>query len=185
MKTILTTKLTNSTYVSRAILDSIPITCSSMDSCNKTFEFGACNDSVVALSVSLLNLYTLWHQRLGHPSEKVFKHVMSSCNSKHVINKTGSFCYACQYGKSHALPFPYSQTKTKAPLKLIHSDVWGPAPAQLTKCYRYYIHFIDDYSKHTWVYPLKQKFEALAIFKTFQTLVERQFSKPILCFQTN
>jgi hypothetical protein len=36
----------------------------------------------------------------------------------------------------------------------------------------YFILFIDDYTRMTWVYFLKEKFEAFEKFKNFQHMVE-------------
>jgi len=49
----------------------------------------------------------------------------------------------------------------------------------------YYVSFIDDYSKFTWVYLLRHKSEVFQIFKEFQQLVERQFNCKILTMQTD
>ena len=54
-----------------------------------------------------------------------------------------------------------------------------------TKGYKYYIHFVDDYYRLTTIYPLRKNSNALSTFKAFQTLVEKQFSKSILCVQTD
>ncbi|KAK2993848.1 hypothetical protein RJ640_027325 [Escallonia rubra] len=60
------------------------------------------------------------------------------------------------------------------PLELIHTDVCGPIdPASLGKNI-YFLLFIDDYSRKTWVYFLKQKSEVFSTFKRFKALVEKQ-----------
>ena len=56
-------------------------------------------------------------------------------------------------------PFPKSETKTKGTFELIHSDVCGPMPSILLSGYEYYVTFIDEYSKKTWIYLLKNKSE--------------------------
>jgi histone deacetylase 1/2 len=71
-----------------------------------------------------------------------------------------------------------------APLQLIFSDVWGPAPTSVGR-HDYYVSFIDDYSKFTWIYLLKHKSDVAAAFVSFQTLVERKFDKRILAVQSD
>jgi histone deacetylase 1/2 len=39
------------------------------------------------------------------------------------------------------------------------------------------VSFIDDYSKFTWIYLLKYKYEVFHKFQEFQTLVERLFNR--------
>jgi len=56
--------------------------------------------------------------------------------------------------KSHQLPYPQSDSVSSFPLQLVFSDVWGPAPSSVGH-YQYYVSFIDDFSKYTWIYLLK------------------------------
>jgi histone deacetylase 1/2 len=63
--------------------------------------------------------------------------------------------------------------KTTAPLDLIFSDVWGPAPIFSSDGFRYFVIFIDVNTKHIWYCPLVVKPDVFSIFHQFQTLVER------------
>ena len=65
----------------------------------------------------------------------------------------------CAKGNNIKNPFPKSETKTKGTLELIHSDVCGPMPSTYLSGYEYYVTFIDDYSRKTWIYFLKAKDE--------------------------
>jgi len=69
-------------------------------------------------------------------------------------------------------------------LDLFFSDVWGPAPSSVGKN-NYYVSFIDDHTKFTWVYLLRHKSEVFAHFRDFQSLVERQFGRKILAVQSD
>jgi len=86
--------------------------------------------------------------------------------------------------KSHQLPYPKSTSISSAPLQLVFSDVWGPAPDSVGRN-KYYVSFIDDYSKFTWIYLLKYKSEVFQKFHDFQQLVERQFNRKIIAVQTD
>jgi transposase InsO family protein len=59
-------------------------------------------------------------------------------------------------------------------LDLIHSDLCGPMSIDTLSGYSYFITFIDDYSRKTWIYFLKTKEsdEVLDRFKEFKALVE-------------
>eukprot|EP00253_Pinus_taeda_P031240 PITA_31240 len=46
-------------------------------------------------------------------------------------------------------------------------------------------HFIDDFSRNTWIYFLKKKSEAFETFKEFKALVENQTEKKIKVFRTD
>jgi histone deacetylase 1/2 len=70
------------------------------------------------------------------------------------------------------------------PLQLVFSDVWGPAPTSVGR-HDYYVSFIDDYSKFTWIYLLKKKSDVLSAFINFQKLVERKLGKKIITVQSD
>jgi hypothetical protein len=57
-------------------------------------------------------------------------------------------------------------------LELIHSDVCGPMPSSSISGYVYYVSFIDDYSRKTWIYFLKSKDDVFSKFKEFKALIE-------------
>ena len=88
-------------------------------------------------------------------------------------------------GKSHILHFPNTETKTTKPLELIHTDLWGPLPTHSRDGYNYYISLVDDFSRYTWIYPLKLKLEALDVFKLFKLQVENQFDTTIKNLQSD
>jgi hypothetical protein len=95
-----------------------------------------------------------------------------------------SVCDSCQKAKSHQLPYDSSNKIAAAPLDLIHSDVWGPAPTSIGN-FSYYVSFIDDHTKYTWIYLLRQKSDVFAVFWDFRALVERKFDKQIVAMQTD
>jgi hypothetical protein len=81
------------------------------------------------------------------------------------------------------LPFPKSSV-SKVPLELVFSDVWGPAPSSVGK-FKYYVSFIDDFSKFTWIYLLKNKSNVIHKFHDFQQRVKCLLNKKILAIQTD
>jgi hypothetical protein len=93
-------------------------------------------------------------------------------------------CDVCQCAKSHQLPFPKSHSVSKAPLKLVFYDVWGPVPSSVGRN-NYYVSFIDDFSKFTWIFLLKHKSEMFSKFHVFQQCVERLLNRKIVAMQTD
>jgi histone deacetylase 1/2 len=93
-------------------------------------------------------------------------------------------CDSCQLAKSHQLPYHVSTSVSTVPLEQVFSDVWGPAPLSVGK-HSYYVSFIDDFSKFTWIYLLKKKSDVYQVFLNFQQLVERKFDRKIVTMQTN
>uniref|UniRef100_A0A803Q0C6 Retrovirus-related Pol polyprotein from transposon TNT 1-94 n=1 Tax=Cannabis sativa TaxID=3483 RepID=A0A803Q0C6_CANSA len=118
--------------------------------------------------------FSLWHSRLGHPAARIVTTALSKCNISVSNKKFFDVCKACCLGKSHKLQFPTSTTTYNAPLELLHSDLWGPVPTNSSNGYRYYISFVDAYSRYTWLYLLRTRDEALPTFTKFKTQVELQ-----------
>ena len=56
-------------------------------------------------------------------------------------------------------------------LQLIHSDVCGPMPVESLGGPRYFVTFIDDYSRCCMVHFMKHKSEVMNKFKEFEVIV--------------
>ncbi|WVZ82551.1 hypothetical protein U9M48_029805 [Paspalum notatum var. saurae] len=69
--------------------------------------------------------------------------------------------------KSHKLPY----SKSNAPTSVGRHN--------------YYVSFIDDFSKYTWIYLLKKKSDVFQAFRIFQNFVERKINRKIITMQTD
>jgi hypothetical protein len=92
---------------------------------------------------------------------------------------------SCQFGKQTKLPFNNSDSFSSAPFDLVHSDVWGPAPFTTEGGSRYFVIFVDDYSRFTWIYLLKHRSGLISIFQTFHKMIQTQFSRTIKVFRSD
>jgi len=106
---------------------------------------------------------------------KLLQQSLIPCNGPSKINK---LCDSCQIAKSKKLPFSDSHRISTHPLELIHSDVWTSPILSLGGC-KYYVVFIDDHSRFTWLYPLRNKSDVLPCFVKFKNLVENLLSSSI------
>jgi transposase InsO family protein len=68
---------------------------------------------------------------------------------------------------------------------LVHSDVWGPARTTGLCGARYFVTFIDDHSRLTWVYVLKDRSQLFATFQYFYAEISNQFNAKLLAFRTD
>ena len=84
-------------------------------------------------------------------------------------------CESCIMGKQHRKSFPKGVSwRASVFLELIHTDIYGPMKTPSLESQRYFLIFIDDFSRMTWVYFLKEKSEEFATFKKFKAFVEKQ-----------
>jgi hypothetical protein len=109
-----------------------------------------------------------WHSRLGHPSRDIVHRVVSNNNlpCANFDKSNSSVCDACACAKAHQLSYQLSSSTSSTPLQLIFFDVWGHA-IESFGCKRYYVFFINDYSKFTWTYLLRHKSEVYNYFLEF------------------
>ena len=126
------------------------------------------------------------HARLGHVNHSV----ISFLNRKGHLSLTSllpypSLCNTCQLAKSHRLPYSRNERRLSHVLDLIHCDLWGPSPVKSNSGFFYYVIFIDDYSRFTWLYPLKFKSDFFDTFLQFQKFVKNQYSSRIKVFQSD
>ncbi|OMP03555.1 hypothetical protein CCACVL1_02371 [Corchorus capsularis] len=121
-----------------------------------------------------------WHQRLGHPNSKTLNFLIKNFSLPCSNKKINSLCNSCLCNKIHKLPFASSTITSSGPLEVIYSDVWSPSRVTSVKDFRYYVSFVDHFTKYTWCFPLKQKSEVLHVFTKFKTSVEKFFKLDIL-----
>ena len=67
------------------------------------------------------------------------------------------YAKGCAEGKNTKKTFPTRKSKEKLILEIIHSDVCGLMSSSSLSGYVYYVYFIDDFSRKTWIYFMKTK----------------------------
>ena len=117
----------------------------------------------------------LWHQRLGHMSEKGMKTLLSKGKLPDLKNVDVGLCEDCIFGKQKKVSFTKSGKTPKAErLELVHTDVWGPSPVSSLAGSLYYVTFIDDSTRKLWVYFLKKKSKVFDTFRKWKAMVENE-----------
>jgi hypothetical protein len=94
---------------------------------------------------------------------------MVTCLPEIQIQHKGA-CKGCALGKNVKGSFSSSDNRSKEILGLIHSDVCGNMNVVL---------FIDDHSRKTWIYFMKNKDGVLGKFQEFKAQVENQTGRKI------
>jgi hypothetical protein len=144
---------------------------------NRMFVLNIQNDVAQCLKMCYKEESWLWHLRYGHLNfgglELLSKKDM--VRGLPYINHPNQVCEGCLLGKQFKMSFPKeSSSRAQKPLELIHTDVCGPIkPRSLGKS-NYFLLFIDDFSRKTWVYFFKEKSEVFEKFKKFKAHVEKE-----------
>jgi hypothetical protein len=135
---------------------------------------------VQALSHDTISLSELWHRILSHIHYRALPDLrkMVTCLLEIKIHHEG-VCKGCALGKNVKGSFPSSDNRSKEILDLIHSYVCGPMTVASLNGYLYYVLFIYDHSKKTWIYFLKNKDGVLSKFQEFKAQVENLTGRKI------
>ena len=118
----------------------------------------------------------LWHQRLGHISIDRIKRLVKDRVLSTLDYTDFKACVDCIKGKQ-TKKSKKNANRSSNILEIIHTDICCPDMDMLGK--KYFITFIDDYSRYMYVYLLHNKYEALDAFKVFKAKVENQCGKQI------
>jgi hypothetical protein len=111
----------------------------------------------------------LWHKRLGHPSFGYIRRLFPSLFANYKLSDF--ICETCAMAKSHRAIFPLSSNKVASPFSLVHSDVWGPSPVFIANGMKWFVTFVDDCTRMTWVYLLKHKSDVCIVFRLFYQMI--------------
>jgi hypothetical protein len=134
------------------------------------------------LTYSTMPIESLQHQRYGHINHPdlllLQKHNM--VEGLPMLKIENVACDGCALGKMHRDEFPSNPDRKKRDvLDIFHIDVCGPMQTRSLGGAFYFLLFIDDCTRYTWVYFLRRKSDVFKYFKEFRTMVERQIRKPI------
>lgn len=82
------------------------------------------------------------------------------------------FYEVCVLAEQKCLPFHSRKSKSSRVSELVHTDICGPLTPESNSKNRYIITFIDDFSRFSVVYVIKNKNEALNCLKNYKAKVE-------------
>lgn len=89
-------------------------------------------------------------------------------------------CEGCALGKIHRDEFPSnSDRRRRYVLELVHSYVYGSMQTRSLGAY-YFLLFIDDFTRYTWVYFLRKRNDVFEYFKEFKNIAENHTRKFIM-----
>lgn len=120
----------------------------------------------------------LWHKRLGHISKEMLERLMKNEILPSLDFTNLGVCVDCIKGKQT------KQTKKGAIrssqlLEIVHTDICGPFDVPSLSGEKYFITFINDFSRYGYIYLLHEKSQALNALEVYITEVERQLDRKV------
>ena len=94
----------------------------------------------------------LWHYRLGHPNFLYLKKLFPTLFNKNTFIYK---CEICQLSKHTRTTYPQRPHKPSHPFSIIQSDVWGPSRVANITGSRWFVSFIDDHTRITWLFLMR------------------------------
>ncbi|WVZ15014.1 hypothetical protein V8G54_012580 [Vigna mungo] len=121
----------------------------------------------------------IWHLRFGHLNFKNLKHLgeKNMVTGMPKITIPESVCDSCLAGKQTRKPFKsLIRMRAKDCLEVVYSDICGPFEVPSLAENRYFITFVDEFSRIV---------DALDVFIKFKAYVERESGKQLKILQTD
>ena len=132
-----------------------------------------------SLTITNVESCDMWHARLGHINLNSIRRMMSlNLIPKYSIDLKKK-CKICVQSKKPRKGFHTCMKKKTNLLELIHSDVCDSNDVLTRGGKRYFITFIDDFSKYCYVYLINHKHEFFEKFKIYKSEVENQLERTI------
>jgi hypothetical protein len=119
----------------------------------------------------------LWHRRLGHLSSNRLQFLADNLLK---FNFDSSHKYdVCPSAKQTRQPFPSSSISTSKCFSLIHCDIWGRYKTLSISGAFYFLTIVDDFSRFTWVFLMRNKSETQTLLRQFFHYVHTQFNTKV------
>lgn len=126
---------------------------------------------------NVLNSYEDWHKKFGHPNFSILSHLYktSLLEIKNVVSNAFVSCLVRKLGKSKTLHFSIGVRRASTCFEVILSDMWGKSHAVSHIHYKYFVTFIDDYSRFIWIYFLGLNLECFLCLRNFLHMLKLNF----------
>ena len=124
------------------------------------------------------NNYFVWHKRLGHISSERIKRLIKDGILPQMDFNNVPACVDCIKGKT-TKNTKKGATRSTQLLEIIHTDICGPFDVPTFGGEKYFITFIDDYSRYCYVFLLHEKSQSVDAVQVFIAEAERQTKEKV------
>lgn len=141
-------------------------------------------DSNIALKATIPINIELWHRRMGHLNPTYLKQLRQTATRIDFDDINMHQCEVCVSGKQVQQTFPRNNKRASRLLELVHSDVCQMEDMSIGKA-KYFVTFLDDFSRKIFVYFLNQKDQVPETVIKFIKLAENQTGKKLMVLRTD
>jgi transposase InsO family protein len=94
-------------------------------------------------------------------------------------------CKRCTMGNYVKSTFHKKENPASVILERIHTDVCGPFSVASTTKHKYYVIFVDDFSRKCWIFVMQKKDQTFSKFREFKALVEKESGKQVKALRSD
>jgi transposase InsO family protein len=156
---------------------------------NRKFQINMTIVKVMCLSaVETEDKNWIWNARFGHLNFKSLRELGTNhmVSGLPIIKVPEKVCRVCMMGKQTRNSFKSEvPSRARNQLEVIHFDVCGPFEVSSLGGNKYFISFVDEFSRMMWIYLTKAKSESFDVFKKFKRRVEKESEKSIKILRTD
>ncbi|XP_021740117.1 uncharacterized protein LOC110706507 [Chenopodium quinoa] len=139
-------------------------------------------ESSSSVNLAITEEAKLLHLRLGYLPFNKLHYLNANLPTKCCIDIV---CQICPLAKQTRKPFPVSSSKSNKCFDLLHIDVWGPYKSMTHDHCTYFLTIVDDMSRHTWTFLMRNKTDSVDILEYLFTLIHNQFEVQVKSIRTD
>lgn len=148
--------------------------------CNNLYKIIFQLRTKVLAGIAITKDSEIWHRRYGHLNyDSLFNikrfELANGFDFKNVVSANNEICEVCVKSKQKCFPYRSKSSRSGRVLELIHTDVCGPLTPMSYNKKRYFVTFVDDYSRFVMVYVIKSKDEVFKCFMDYEAKVTSLF----------
>lgn len=125
-----------------------------------------------------------WHRTLNHVNRFDLQKLDNALGIL-VDVKIPIDCITCIEAKMKRDPFKLKGIRSSQPLEIVHSDLSGIIRIPNRENVKYFVVFLDDYTRYKVIFLLARKFQVLNAFKEFVAFMKRQTGLKVKCLKTD
>ena len=88
-------------------------------------------------------------------------------------------------GKYVKATFHEKENRASGILERFHTNVCGPFSVASTEKHKYYVIFVDDFSRKCWIFFMHKKDQTFSKFYEFKALVEKESGKQVKALRSD
>jgi hypothetical protein len=136
------------------------------------FHIHTCAEAEIKRNDRKDHLYIVWYRRLGYMALETIRDMIDSCQGLEdlcSLSMQRNYVSAnVRKGKATKMDQPQLNPKrADRPLQVVHFDLFGQCKHPSFARHSYCVVFIDDCTRYTWVYTIKNKLDVFYVLKKF------------------